>query len=272
MALKDRLKAAVAALMSEPAVKSVNVAPLPNGLNIETQVGDVMRATTIPVDSPQGQALLAAMATKDPRAVGHVLSGMGIMSSAPPADTRQAQALEAFGHDGAGNYVSWEAWCADREALETNLPGWTACRFYHLVGPDRGVGVFGAVKDPFGIWVQPYYICGDEEETMLPALTHLKSGLALACFESFATALKGVEALEKLDWSVMPQALLAKEDREAWRERSNLVKKMLAFHGITAEFSRHAYDMRDLSDSVIPIYCLGEKGPAAGKPSKRELS
>lgn len=282
MSLKDRLKAALTALRQSVPVETPALRP--NALQVETEPvhGGGIRATTIPLNSPEGQRILAAMASGDPDAMGKTLSGMGILRGAPEdarqaqafaGDARAQQALKAFGGDGEGNFVEWDKWAVDREALEANLPGWTACRFYNLVGPNRGAGVFGAIKGPFGIWSQPYAVCGDDEdETMLPALTHLNSGLALACFESFETAHKGAEVLATLDWAGMPQASPAHEDREAWRERSVLVKETLAFHGIIHEPYRHAHDFKDPSGMVIPIYTMSEKGAAAGKPSKRELS
>lgn len=206
----------------------------------------------------------------DGRAIAEWLASQRAGNAPPPQTPEQAAALQQLGHDNAGNHLEWAIWDRESRILVADLPGWSPCRFYNRIGPSTAMGVFGAVKGLFGIWRQPYNVCDGEHdeqgEVVLPAVTHLATGLAMGTFVDVTTAAKASEVLSALDWASMPPADPDEKCRAAWAERAGLARKTLAFHGIVPQERRHAHERGDPYMTLIPIYAVQDLG--TDKPEK----
>lgn len=259
MALKDRMKAAWGALRGDGPVESP---VLPRGFSVKTH--------QIPANSPEGQAIMRAMASGDQHAIVAALKAAGAGPEPEPTPIQQA-ARGALGGDHIGDQVEWEVWQHEAEILTREAPGWSPCRFYYRSSPTHAQGAFGVVKGNFGIWRQLFDVCGfdDEDEVVLPSLTYLPAGLNLCPMETTPLAVEAAGILEALDWQGMPQANLTDECRAAWVAQQRLVTQTLAFHGIVCDQRRHAHN---ITGELINIMARAEKGVEEGKPSKRELS
>lgn len=249
MSLKDKL---ISLLGGTPPVRPVDDGPF------------AVRSTTVPINSPQGQAIMAAMRSGNRLAMLDALRGTGVV---PPAIEEKARA--ALGGDPEGDRVEWATWAKDAAILTAEAPDWTACRFFHRISSEEAAGAFGIVKGIFGIWRQPYDVCDydnpdhESEELVLPALTYLPTGFDIGRFADTPTAVAAAEAARGLDWASMPPCDPDDRCRNAWRARLDLLKKTWAFHGMEIEERRHGHDPDGNMFGII-----ARRDPAAGKPEK----
>lgn len=227
-----------------------------------------MRTTTIPTNSVQGKALMAALASGDQRQIMRALQ----LARAHEPTPEQAAALTVLGGDHPADHIPWDWWMIERKAMLKDAPaGWTVCRFFHRTGMNEGRGVYGLVKGDFGIWRQPFHVCDhdadetDDPKAILPSLTYLPSGFDIGLFADVATAGEAAALSEKLDWSTMPDCEPTDVARNAWRDQMELLRKTWNFHGIAMEERRHAHDPSN--GEFIGIFARGAD-LAAGKPAK----
>lgn len=258
MGLRNKL---ISMLGGTPQVKPVEAVP--------TSAPFEVRSTTVPVSSPQGQAIMAAMRSGNQAAILRALKSAGAMpeeTAAPPSIEQAAR--EALGGDGVGDMLEWDKWDNDRRILAEDAPGWSVCRFYYRISMTQARGAFGVVKGDFGIWRMPFDVCDyDADETddlrpILSNLTHLSSGMNLGCFADTATAIAASEAITSMDWAGVPP--VTEENRSKWSDHVNLMKKTWRFHGFEYEHRRHAHNPND--GEMIPIWA--RRDVADGKPEK----
>lgn len=145
---------------------------------------------------------------------------------------------------------SWAAWSMEMQSLA--FPGWSPCRFAHRTtpsdGPDQARFVFGLTRGPFGLWEQPFIVCGQDddgdlaqERTTLTCLTHLPTGMGLGIFNGKDSAALAADTAMRAcpNW---PTVDFATEPGSPWVVTVDRIRHAWTSLGIIASENAHAHD------------------------------
>jgi len=189
----------------------------------------------------------------------------------PNAQVEVRRGIKPPPDPGADAPMTWPQWAKIMSDMSVDNE-WTPCRFGTRCGDYNQMRfVFGITQRVFGIYRQPFTVCGNREkhgcEELLSALIWLPAGLGLGLFDTTATAVATakliggqLESLESPDVSETAHA--------AWHAIMPRLRQEMAFNGIVPHPDHHAHDDVDGDPRPISIYIKSDEAILAGKPEK----